>query len=82
LTWAAPAAIDEGTPLAAQLNATASFAGSPVPGTFVYSPPAGTVLAAGTHRLSVTFTPDRHLDVFPARASVMITRTGPGARSP
>lgn len=79
LTWAAPAAIDEGTPLGAQLNATASFAGSPVPGTFVYSPPAGTVLAAGTHRLSVTFTPTDTSTYFPARASVMITVQVPGA---
>ena len=28
-----------------------------MPGTFVYSPAAGTVLAVGTHTLSVTFTP-------------------------
>jgi hypothetical protein len=34
------------------LNATAS-----VPGTFVYSPVAGTVLSAGIQTLSVTFTP-------------------------
>ena len=53
LTWAAPAAITQGTALGAtQLNATAN-----VPGTFVYSPAAGTVLAVGTHTLSVTFTP-------------------------
>lgn len=35
-----------------QLDATAS-----VPGTFVYTPPAGTVLPVGTQTLSVTFTP-------------------------
>ena len=29
-----------------------------VPGTYVYSPPAGTVLNAGTHPLNVTFTPN------------------------
>jgi hypothetical protein len=53
LTWGTPAAIPQGTALSAtQLNATAS-----VPGTFVYTPPAGTVLAAGTHTLSTTFTP-------------------------
>jgi hypothetical protein len=34
------------------LNATASVAG-----TFVYTPRAGTVLAAGTSTLSTTFTP-------------------------
>src|SRR2546423_5080159 len=37
---------------ATQLNATAS-----VPGTLVYTPAAGTVLNAGAHELSVTFTP-------------------------
>ena len=53
VSWATPAAITQGTALsAAQLNATAS-----VPGTFVYAPAAGTVLAAGTHTLGVTFTP-------------------------
>jgi hypothetical protein len=54
ITWAAPAAITQGTALSAtQLDATAS-----VPGTFVYTPPIGTVLAAGAAQtLSVTFTP-------------------------
>jgi len=53
VSWVTPAAIVQGTPLGAmQLNATAS-----VPGTFVYSPAAGTVLAAGAYRLRVTFTP-------------------------
>ena len=53
ITWATPAPITYGTSLSGmQLNATAS-----VPGTFVYSPVAGTVLSAGTQTLSVTFTP-------------------------
>lgn len=54
ITWSNPADISSGTPLgSAQLNATASVAG-----TFVYSPPAGTVLAAGNGQmLSVAFTP-------------------------
>jgi hypothetical protein len=53
ITWATPAAINQGTALgAAQLNATASVAG-----TFVYAPPAGTVLGPGAQTLSVTFTP-------------------------
>ena len=53
LTWATPAATRYGTLLgAAQLGATAT-----VPGTFEYSPSAGTLLNAGTHALSVTFTP-------------------------
>jgi hypothetical protein len=54
LTWTNPASIVYGTPLSSdQLNATAS-----VPGTFTYSPPAGTVLyAINDQPLSVVFTP-------------------------
>lgn len=54
VTWSNPADITFGSALGAmQLNATAS-----VPGTFVYSPPAGTVLPAGNAQtLSATFTP-------------------------
>ena len=54
ITWANPADITYGTALsAAQLNATAS-----VPGTFVYTPAAGTVLNAGSGQtLHVDFTP-------------------------
>ncbi len=52
ITWV-PAGLVYGTPLgAAQLDATASVAGS-----FVYSPVAGTGLDAGVHVLSTTFTP-------------------------
>lgn len=54
ITWNNPADIVYGTPLGAtQLNATAN-----VPGTFVYTPPAGTVLNAGSGQtLHVDFTP-------------------------
>ena len=53
ITWADPTAITYGTALGAtQLNATASVAG-----TFAYTPTAGTVLTAGTHTVSVDFTP-------------------------
>lgn len=54
INWAQPAAIFAGTELTStQLNATAD-----VPGTFSYTPAAGTVFdAAGTYLLSVTFTP-------------------------
>jgi hypothetical protein len=59
LAWSAPAAITYGTALSStQLNATASFKGSPLAGTFAYSPAAGTVLSAGNGQtLSATFTP-------------------------
>lgn len=60
IAWSPPADIVYGTALslAAQLNATASFGGASVPGTFAYTPAAGTVLEAGVGRtLSVSFTP-------------------------
>ncbi|MBI3853347.1 MAG: MBG-2 domain-containing protein, partial [Verrucomicrobia bacterium] len=54
INWTNPAPITYGTPLnGTQLDATASVAG-----TFVYSPPAGTVLNAGNGQvLSTIFTP-------------------------
>ncbi len=58
VSWPTPAPISYGTKLSAiQLNATASANGASLPGTFVYSPPAGTVLQPGSQPLSVTFTP-------------------------
>ena len=54
VTWDTPASVPYGTALGSdQLNATTD-----VPGSFVYSPVAGTVLDAGARQLSVTFTPD------------------------
>lgn len=53
ISWSTPAAITYGTPLSdVQLNASATVAG-----TFVYTPPIGTVLDSGTHKLAVSFTP-------------------------
>jgi hypothetical protein len=53
ISWSNPAGIVYGTALSGtQLNATAN-----VPGTFAYSPAAGTVLGGGPQGLSVTFTP-------------------------
>ena len=69
ITWTTPAAITYGTPLSTtQLNATAS-----VPGTFVYTPAAGTVLGAGLQTLSVTFTPTDGIDYTTATATVTLT---------
>jgi Flp pilus assembly CpaE family ATPase len=69
ITWPALATISYGTALgAAQLNAKAS-----VPGTFAYTPAAGEVLPAGTHPLSVTFTPTETKDVATAQATVSLT---------
>ena len=70
ITWSAPANIVYGTALGAtQLNATAS-----VPGTFVYTPAAGTVLSAGAAQtLSVTFTPTDAANYTNATKNVAIT---------
>ncbi len=68
ITWTTPAAITYGTALSStQLDATASVAG-----TFVYSPAAGTVLAAGTQTLSVTFTPTNTTDYTTATGLVQL----------
>ena len=68
ITWATPRAIIYGTLLSGtQLNATASM-----PGTFSYNPPTGTLLSAGSHVLSVLFTPIDSTDYMTATASVPI----------
>ena len=69
LTWTNPAPILYGTALSVtQLNATAS-----TPGSFVYTPPAGTVLPLGTGQvLSVAFTPNSLSNFLSATAQVTI----------
>jgi hypothetical protein len=69
ITWPNPAPITYGTALSGmQLNAIAS-----VPGTFVYTPPSGTVLNAGPGQtLSVTFTPTDTANYTTATKSVTI----------
>ena len=70
ITWPTPAAIVYGTLLSAtQLNASAN-----VPGTFAYTPAAGTLLSAGaTQTLNVTFTPADTASYDAATASVAIS---------
>jgi hypothetical protein len=69
LSWAAPASVTAGTALsAAQLNATAN-----VPGTFVYSPAAGTILNAGTTTLQVIFVPADSVNYTTQTAAIPIT---------
>jgi hypothetical protein len=65
IDWPAPAPIAFGTALSStELNATAG-----VPGAFVYSPAAGTVLPVGANQtLSVTFTPSDTTD-YPAQSA-------------
>jgi len=71
ISWPAPAPIVYGTSLSsAQLDATAN-----IPGTFTYSPAQGSVLKAGTHTLTVTFTPSDSTDYTTAKSSVSITVT-------
>ncbi len=72
VTWASPASIMSGTPLGAtQLNASANVAG-----TYLYTPPAGTVLAAGAGQtLSVFFTPTDGTNYTTATKSVSIDVT-------
>ncbi len=74
ITWATPASIPYGTPLsAAQLDATAAgISGAPLPGTFVYTPAAGTVLAPGAHTLSAAFTPTDGVDYATGTGTVQL----------
>jgi hypothetical protein len=68
ITWATPAPIAFGTALsAAQFDAS-----STVPGTFTYSPAAGTVLSSGSQTLSVTFTPTDTTDYNTTSATVTL----------
>ena len=69
VTWANPADIVYGTTLGPQqLNATATVAG-----TFVYNPPPGTVLSAGTgQKLTAIFVPDDQVTYGPVTNSAQI----------
>jgi hypothetical protein len=73
ITWATPAAITYGTVLSVtQLDATAS-----VPGSFVYTPAAGSMPALGSDTLSVTFTPADTVDYNTAGATVTLKVNSP-----
>jgi len=70
VSWVAPSAITYGTALSAtQLNATSGG----VAGSFAYSPALGTVLGAGAHTLSVTFTPTDAVDYTTVTTTVSLT---------
>ncbi|HLW79456.1 MAG TPA: hypothetical protein VKU44_07630, partial [Terriglobia bacterium] len=65
--------ISYGAPLGdAQLNAVAS-----VPGTFVYTPAAGHVLAPGRYTLFAAFTPADIVNHTPAQAAAELVVEGP-----
>jgi|HubBroStandDraft_5_1064220.scaffolds.fasta_scaffold00900_3 CheY-like chemotaxis protein len=68
ITWSDPSAISYGTALSAtELNAEAS-----VPGTFVYTPSAGLILAPGVYTLSASFTPADTEKYAKAQAAVVL----------
>jgi Flp pilus assembly CpaE family ATPase len=68
ITWPTPSAISYGAALSIiQLNATAS-----VPGTFVYTPSGGHVLAPGRYTLSASFTPSDTEKYATAQAAVVL----------
>ena len=69
ITWNPPAAITHGK----ALNSTQLNARSNVGGTFAYSPPAGTVLAAGQYTLTATFTPNNTTNYTTVVARVPLT---------
>ena len=72
ITWPTPSAISYGTALSiVQLNATAS-----VPGTFVYTPSAGHVLAPGRYTLSASFTPTDTEKYATAQSAVVLEVEG------
>jgi Concanavalin A-like lectin/glucanases superfamily/MBG domain len=72
--WSSPADITYGTALGStQLNATASFGGNSLSGTFSYTPGAGTILGAGSNQLlSTIFTPSDTSNFNAAPASARI----------
>ncbi len=78
LTWATPSSIAYGIPLSAtQLNASVvGVAGAALPGTFTYTPAAGTVLAPGTQTLTVRFVPTDAIDYTIATRTVNLLITG------
>ena len=69
LDWPTPAPITYGTPLSSkQLDATGDL-----PGKFVYSPPAGTVLPVGVNIVYVAFTPTDSTDYNTAGTNAYVT---------
>ncbi len=76
ITWSNPAGIPFGSALSSvQLNATAN-----VPGTFVYTPPAGTVLPAGNGQalwVQLNPTNSRNYKAVTAGVQINVTAGGP-----
>jgi uncharacterized repeat protein (TIGR01451 family) len=75
ILWNNPANIVYDTPLSSnQLSANASdpISGALLHGTFIHTPPLGTVLSAGMHTLQVDFIPDDAINYTTASANVII----------
>jgi subtilisin-like proprotein convertase family protein len=74
LTWTNPADLTFGSPLSGtQLNATATCNATNMPGTFTYTPAAGTLLNAGANQmLTVIFTPTDTTDFLAVTSTVTI----------
>ncbi|HTX76350.1 MAG TPA: hypothetical protein VMD29_09105, partial [Terracidiphilus sp.] len=69
IAWTTPAPIVYGTPLSGvQLDAS-----STLPGSFTYTPAAGTVLTGGQHALTATFAPADTTDYTGGTANVTLT---------
>jgi hypothetical protein len=74
INWPKPAAIVYGTPLSeTQYDVSATYKGVPVLGGYVFNPRKGTVLDAGTHTLTTTFTPGETATYNVVKASVDLT---------
>lgn len=76
LVWTPPAAVSYGTPLSAsQLNAAAVDPSTKVavPGSYIYTPAAGSVLNAGQQTLRVVFTPQDVLNYAATTVSTQLT---------
>jgi hypothetical protein len=80
VTWNNPADIVYGTALSStQLNATSSFGGNVVTGTFAYTPGLGTILSTGNNQnLSTAFTPTDNINLNNATGGVLINVTSVG----
>ncbi len=78
ITWPTPNTITWPTPLGpTQLNATATYNGVTVSGTYTYQYPSGTVLRPGTYRMRVTFNPTNSAIYSPVETYVEITVLDP-----
>jgi hypothetical protein len=78
IAWTTPASITYGTPLgAAQLNATVTVPGPSPAGALTYTPPAGTVLPAGTHTLSVAAAETTNYNPASAQVTISVLKATP-----